>query len=68
MNKPYLLSVNFELGFSLTFLARILEILVRLSQGRRTAFVCGMANEVRKDELSESNAADFFLQFDFLKC
>ena len=68
MNEPYLLSVNFELGFSLTFLARILEILVWLSQGRRTAFVCGTANEVRKDELSESNEAGFFLQFDFLNC
>ena len=39
----------------------------RQLQGRRTAFVCGAANEVRKDERNESNAAGFFfLQFDFL--
>ena len=36
------------------------------SKGRRTAFVSGTANEVRKDEGSESKAAGFFLQFDFL--
>ena len=28
-------------------------------QGRGIAFVCGTANEVRKDERSESNAAVF---------
>ena len=40
--------------------------LLRL-QGCRTAFVCGTANEVRKDERSEANASGFsFLQFDFL--
>ena len=37
-----------------------------LIRGRRTAFVCGTATEVRKKEQSESNAAGFFLQFDFL--
>ena len=37
----------------------LLEMIIYM-QGRRTAFVCGTANEVRIDEQSEANAAGCF--------